>query len=112
MLVGSRFPDEGPRAMTTSTSEPAPPAPKPAVGQAVTGVMPPELAEANIRTVWPSVTEVSPGIANLGRALIKTVVLAPLAWLLMAPLYFKKILPFLAKRYTLTNRRLVVQRGL
>ena len=30
----------------------------------------------------------------------------------MAPLYFKKILPFVAKRYTLTNRRLMIQRGL
>ena len=97
--------------MSTSTPEPAA-ARKPATGQAVTGVVPPELAEATIRTAWPSVTEASPGIARLGRALIRTIVLAPLAWLLLAPLYFKKVLPFLAKRYTLTNRRLMVQRGL
>jgi hypothetical protein len=41
-----------------------------------------------------------------------TYILAPLSWLLMAPFYFKKILPFLALRYTLTNRRLMIMRGL
>lgn len=80
--------------------------------QAVSGVVPPLLGEAIIRTAWPSVIEVSAPLANLGRALTRTRILAPLAWLLMAPLYFKKILPFVAKRYTLTNRRLMIQRGL
>ena len=80
--------------------------------QAVTGLVPPQTAEAHIRTVWPSVTDASSGIANLGRTLIKTKFLAPLAWLILAPLYFKKLLPFIAKRYTLTNRRLTIQRGL
>ena len=51
----------------------------------------------------------SPGLAH---ALMCTVVLAPLAWLLLAPCYFKKVLPFIAKRYTLTNRRLMIRRGL
>jgi hypothetical protein len=32
--------------------------------------------------------------------------------MLLAPLYFKKILPFIARRYTLTNRRIMIQRGL
>src|SRR5207248_674943 len=73
---------EGPRAMSTSTSEPAPAAPapparRPALDQAITGVVPPLLAEATIRTVWPSVTDASPAVANLGRTLIKTIVLAP-----------------------------------
>jgi hypothetical protein len=40
-----------------------------------------------------------------------TIVLAPLAWLLLAPAYFKKVLPILGRRYTLTNRRLMIQRG-
>jgi hypothetical protein len=30
----------------------------------------------------------------------------------LAPVYFMKILPFQARRYTLTNRRLMIQRGL
>ena len=78
--------------------------------QAVTGVMPPSVEEAVIRETWPSVARAA-GIAGLGRALTRTVVLAPLAWLLMAPFYFSKVLPFLACRYTLTNRRLMIRRG-
>src|SRR5262249_53828832 len=61
--------------------------------------------------VWPSVAA-HPAVAGLGRALTRTIALAPLAWLLMAPFYFLKVLPFLARRYTLTNRRLMVRRGL
>src|SRR5262249_9744925 len=80
--------------------------------QAVTGVLPPQLGEAIIREVWPSVTGMQPGLAALGEKMQRTIVLAPLAWLMLAPLYFKKILPFLATRYTLTNRRLMVRRGL
>jgi uncharacterized membrane protein YdbT with pleckstrin-like domain len=85
---------------------------RPGLKQPVTGVVPPQIAEAKIRGTWPAVTDASPALANVGRALTRTVLLAPLAWLLLAPLYFKKVLPFFAKRYTLTNRRLVVQRGL
>lgn len=85
---------------------------QPAVAQAVTGIVPPQTGEATIRTAWPSVTAVSAPGAQLGRALIKTKILAPVAWLMLAPLYFVKILPFFARRYTLTNRRLMVQRGL
>jgi hypothetical protein len=80
--------------------------------QAVTGVMPPQLGEAIIREVWPSVTDAQPALATLCEKMQRTIVLAPLAWLLLAPLYFKKVLPFLAKRYTLTNRRLMIRRGL
>ena len=103
--------------MSTSTAESSPdgaaPGPRrPGLSQPVTGVVPPQLAEADIRTAWPSVTDASPAVANLGCTLIRSIVLAPLGWLLLAPLYFKKVLPFLAKRYTLTNRRLMVRRGL
>jgi len=79
--------------------------------QAITGVVPPQLDEAVIRVVWPSVATV-PAIAGLGRSLIRSIVLAPLGWLLLAPFYFRKILPGLARRYTLTNRRLMIQKGL
>ena len=78
--------------------------------QAVTGLIPPQLDEARIRVVWPSVAA-HPAIAGLGRTLTRTIVLAPLAWLLMALPYFMKILPGMACRYTLTNRRLMIQRG-
>jgi hypothetical protein len=82
--------------------------------QAVTGLTPPELDEAKIRDVWPSVAAF-PRIASLGRFLmLKTFVLAPLAWLIMALPYFSKILPLggLSRRYTLTNRRVMIQKGL
>jgi hypothetical protein len=79
--------------------------------QAVTGVIPPQLGEAVIREAWPSVARF-PAVAALGRRLMLTIFGAPLAWLLLAPFYFSKILPFVACRYTLTNRRLMIQKGL
>jgi hypothetical protein len=79
--------------------------------EAITGVVPPQRAEALIRETWPGVNDV-PAVAGLAQALMRTIVLAPVAWLLLAPCYFKKILPFIAKRYTLTNRRVMIRRGL
>jgi hypothetical protein len=79
--------------------------------QVITGLVPPEVDEARIREAWPSVAR-SPGMASLGRKLTGTIVLAPLAWMIMALGYFGKVLPFLARRYTLTNRRLMIRRGL
>ncbi len=78
--------------------------------QAVMGVVPPEVGEAKIREAWPSVAA-APGIAGLGRALTRTIILAPLAWLIMSVVYFGKLLPFAATRYTLTNRRLMIRKG-
>ena len=77
--------------------------------QAITGVVPPS-EEALIRTAWPSVAG-APG-AGLAAALQRTILLAPLAWLLRAPFYFGKVLPFLARRYALTNQRLMIQSGI
>jgi hypothetical protein len=79
--------------------------------QAITGLTPPQVREAMIREVWPSVAAYA-GPASLGRALIRSIVAAPLGWLVLLPFYFKKILPFLAQRYTLTNRRVMIRRGL
>ncbi len=78
--------------------------------QAITGITTPEQGEARIREVWPSVARI-PGLAGLGRMLTGTIVLAPLAWLLMSAAYFGKLLPLLATRYTLTNRRIMIRRG-
>lgn len=89
-----------------------PPAGNAAPRQAVAGLMPPQLGEALIREAWPTVLEASAGIPRLAHTLIKTIVLAPLGWLLLLPLFGKRLLPGLSKRYTLTNRRLMVQRGL
>jgi hypothetical protein len=79
--------------------------------QAVAGLMPPDRGEARIREVFPSVDSAS-ALARMGQKLVRTVVLAPLGWLVLAPLFLKKFAPFVCKRYTLTNRRLLVQRGL
>ena len=79
--------------------------------QIITGVVPPLVDEAIIRQVWPSVASFH-GVASLGRTLMRTIVLAPLAWVLLALPYFIKILPVFARRYTLTNRRLMIRRGL
>ncbi len=76
----------------------------------VTGVIPPLLAEGNIREAWPSVASV-PMVASLGLMLTKTYVLAPVAWVLMSGVFFAKLLPFLMCRYSLTNQRLMIRRG-
>jgi hypothetical protein len=80
------------------------------VRQAIAGVVPPELGEAMIRQVLPSVT-VAPATATLCEKMMRTIVLAPVAWMILALPYFKKIMPGTAKRYTLTNRRLMVRTG-
>src|SRR6266511_1760210 len=78
--------------------------------QAITGLIPPLQGEAIIRQVWPSVTAF-PAIASLGRVLMQTRILGPLAWPILAAPYFMKVLPIVGRRYTLTNRRLMVRRG-
>jgi hypothetical protein len=86
--------------------------PVPATRQAVTGIVPPELGEAMIREVRPTVMAGGAMLPTLALKLMKSIVLAPLGWLLLAPLFTKKLLPFICERYTLTNRRLMIQRGL
>ncbi len=77
--------------------------------QFVAGLVPPLSGEAIIRDRWPSVAA-RPAVAGLGRVLTRTIILAPVAWLLMAPFFFLRVVPFLARRYTLTNRRLMIRR--
>src|SRR5436190_18360692 len=85
--------------------------------QAVTGVVPPQINEAIIRDVWPSVSA-NAAAANFARACYRSVVFAPIGWLALAPLYFKKLLAALpglsslAVRYRLTNRRLMICKGM
>jgi hypothetical protein len=79
--------------------------------QVVTGVVPPQLGEALIREAFPSVAAM-PAVATLGRTLICSIALAPLGWFLMLPFYFLKVLPGFSRRYTLTNRRVMLRRGI
>lgn len=79
--------------------------------QAVTGVVPPQQGEAIIRVAWPALTGTSvPGVVALAKTCMRSILLAPVGWLLLLPLFVKKILPFLGKRYVLTNRRLMIIR--
>jgi hypothetical protein len=79
--------------------------------QAVAGLMPPQLAEGMIREVWPSVRSISAGVAGLSATLMRSIFLAPLGWMLNLLLFGRKFAPMLCHRYTLTNRRLMIQRG-
>jgi hypothetical protein len=79
--------------------------------QAVTGVTPPTMGEAPIRECWPSMPGIQPALARLARTCIRTVFLAPLGWLALAPLFALKFAPVICRRYTLTNRRLMIQKG-
>jgi Bacterial PH domain len=77
----------------------------------------PQMGESIIRDVWPSVAAHT-GPAALARTCYRTVFLAPIGWFVLAPLKFKKLLAILpgmsglAMRYRLTNRRLMVCKGL
>jgi hypothetical protein len=85
--------------------------------QAITGVVAPQTQEAMIREVWASVTA-SSGPATIARKLMNTGFLAPLGWLLLLPLFAKRFLGFLpglsglTTKYTLTNRRLMIRKGM
>ncbi len=70
----------------------------------------PAIQETRIREVWPTVARV-PAVAGLGKLLTKTIILAPLGWLLMSGVYFGKIMPFIGIRYKLTDKRIMIVRG-
>jgi hypothetical protein len=87
--------------------------------QAISGVVPPASAEATIMTVWPSVASTGLGQA-LGRvyrirdgfgpiSVGRLVLLATIPLGLM--LYLTMRLPWAIRRYRLTNRRVMIERG-
>ena len=76
----------------------------------MTELLSPEERGTRIREIWPTVARV-PAVANLGKLLNNTIILAPLGWLLMSGLYFSKVLPIVAVRYRLTDKRLMILRG-
>jgi len=89
--------------------------------QPIAGVTPAEVAESPIMTVWPSIAAYTSG-QFLGRLFaiawpgIYIFRLGHLLALLSAPyaagLYFCRIAPAIGVRYLITNRRIVVQRGM
>lgn len=79
--------------------------------QAIAGLIPPGQNEAHIRQKWPAMIVKIPAVATIGRILTQTTILAPIAWLLMAPFFALKFFPVIMRRYTLTNRRLMINAG-
>jgi hypothetical protein len=88
--------------------------------QAIPGVSPASVTESRIMTVWPSISMY--GLARaFGRWYVNrtgwyvftlgnflALALAPLS----AKLYLYRVLPFVGERYTLTNRRVIIHRGI
>jgi len=89
--------------------------------QPIAGVVAPEFRETTVMTVWPSVAAYSLGrtlgslfairwpdvyIFRLGNLIALAAI--PIALVL----YFMRIAPGVATRYRLTNRRIIVERGL
>src|SRR3989304_3949128 len=56
----------------------------------ITGVAPPELEEGDAKTIWPTI-----GALPLSMAV-----------------FFWQLMPYICRRYTLTNRRIIIRRGL
>ncbi len=89
--------------------------------QPIAGVVPSETAESTIMTVWPSIAAYKSG-QFLGRLFainwpnVYIFRLGNLLALLAIPhaafLYFCRIAPKTGRRYHLTNRRVIVERGL
>jgi len=88
--------------------------------QMISGVVPPSVAEATVMTVWPSVGSTSLGQA-LGRLYRITSGFGPISvgrLMLLATiplglmLYLSMRLPWAFRRYRLTNRRVIVERGI
>lgn len=88
--------------------------------QAISGVAPPALQEVTVMAVWPSVAKYSLGRIHGQlysiKAGISVLTVGNLIALASIPaalvLYFLRIAPFIGTRYRLTNRRIVVERGL
>lgn len=91
------------------------------MSQAIAGVSPPGVAETTVMTTWPSMGA-TPFGQQLGRlygirtgfgnilTLGNLIALAAIPQALL--LYFLNVLPWSAKRYRITNRRIVVEKGL
>ncbi len=87
--------------------------------QPIAGVAPPETAEVTIAVVWPSIAATS-----LGRRLGRLYAIdAGLPWLtfgklfalasipIVLPLFFWMLRPRASRRYRVTNRRVLIERG-
>ncbi len=79
--------------------------------QAIAGLTPPQIGEARIRESMRTVLGISPGLATLARRLQQSIIFLPLGWFILLFLFLYKLGPFVSRRYTLTNRRLMIRTG-
>ena len=91
------------------------------MSQPIAGVAPPQLGETTVMNAWPSIAAYPSG-RFLGRLYEikfpdvyflqfgRLIALASIPHALA--LFFWRLLPFVGTRYTITNKRIVVQRGI
>ncbi|MFH1268150.1 MAG: PH domain-containing protein [Planctomycetota bacterium] len=89
--------------------------------QAIAGLAPPELDEVTSMTVWPSIAATRLGRIvgqlvgapySLGQYFVLGRLLAVPAIPLALVAFAWKLTPFVARRYRLTNQRIILQKGL
>src|SRR4051812_3666547 len=74
------------------------------------------MTESLIREAWPSLM-ISPVTASLARRMQKSIILAPLGWLMLIPSFTKRLIGWMpgfssmSVRYRLTNQRLATFSG-
>jgi hypothetical protein len=87
----------------------------------IAGVAPPDLTEATSMVLWPSIARFGLGrlvgrLASipwgLGRAASLGRLMALLTIPVSLPLYLWRVMPYVCRRYRITNRRIVVEKGL
>ena len=91
------------------------------MNQPVLGVMPSELAEVTCKVVWPTIGATRAGrlVGRLAEVRIgwgEFFTLGKLLAVAMIPLsvavFAWQLMPFVCRRYTLTNRRIIIRKGL
>jgi hypothetical protein len=89
--------------------------------QPIAGVMPSELAEVTCKVVWPTIgaTRLGRFVGRLGGVQLGWgkffslgKLLAVAAIPLSVAIFGWQLMPFVCRRYTLTNRRIIIRRGL
>jgi hypothetical protein len=89
--------------------------------QPIAGVMPSELAEVTCKVVWPTIGATQAGrfvgrMADVRIGFGQFFTLGKLLALATIPIalvvYFWQLMPFVCRRYTLTNRRIIIRKGL
>ena len=91
------------------------------MNQPFAGVMPPELSEVTCKVVWPTIGATCAGrlvgtLADVRLGLGGVFTLGNLLALATIPLslavFAWQLMPFVCRRYALTNRRIIVRKGL